>query len=64
MGNENLYVDLDGHIWKGYINSESTMHFAKLSGTTNGLNAGVIQPIWILERSELERSWILIGQTV
>lgn len=61
MENERLYVDLQGRIWKGYIVSDDNFHYARLSGVTNGRETGVIQPIWIQERTESSPDWLLIG---
>jgi len=59
--NLNLYVDLQGRIWKGYLPSSDNLHYSRLCGVTNGRECGVIQPIWVQERSESDPSWILIG---
>jgi len=63
MATENkLYVDREKNIWRGYIADDGNLHYARLAGVTNGLFAGVIEPIWVTERSEPGKDWLLIGQ--
>jgi hypothetical protein len=56
-----FYIDWEGHLWKGPVEGQN-LHYARLYGVTNGLEAGVIEPIWVLERSHPDRTWLKITQ--
>ncbi len=56
-----LYVDLDGHIWRGPNSPEENLHYERLHGVTNGLKTGIIGPVWIDEKTYIDRTWLIIG---
>lgn len=61
---EKLYIDKYGSLWRGPIQSEDNLHYAKLSGITNGLRTGIHRPIWVLEKTDADKDWLLVGNAL